>query len=453
MERHLTLTICLFKGDMFLRIPEDQVYTPYIAHNQEGEDGFVLVHGHPLNGTKFFTWGESGPGRFMQDFLAGGGKGEGYYTELQVGPAPTQMQNFAVPKGSITEWTEWFKGFWADDSKMRGTDYQAALDNIDELMKKTDGTGMPQELVKDIDSFFQSHATDTPTEILVRGQPWGALEELLLGAPLAPGLTFTLPVEGEEGYAEMKPWMELVQDGTFSADTLSKMPLSYQTTDRWLALLQKSADTYGMTWLHALHLGIASAERGNIAEPKQLFELSWSLKQNPVAARNLAVLSTTAEEAWPYWEGAWSILHSNFKGDTGAYHRLTLNLMTEISFFLQQEGWFPEMEAFALNVISNGYIAEYEPDAFITMNIKQLMNKGNYEEARSILGKNCFPTYAKARDDLMDMWNTCSEGIAQQQKGDSNPLTAVEKHQVRVQNRIPDNIGCQYASEYCTNYW
>ena len=44
--------------------------------------------GHPLNGTKFFTWGDNGPGRFMQDFLAGGGKREGDYTELQVGPAP-----------------------------------------------------------------------------------------------------------------------------------------------------------------------------------------------------------------------------------------------------------------------------------------------------------------------------------------------------------------------------
>ncbi len=47
-----------------------------------------------------------------QDFLAGGGKREGDYTELQVGPAPTQMQNFAVPKGSVTQWTEWFKGWF-----------------------------------------------------------------------------------------------------------------------------------------------------------------------------------------------------------------------------------------------------------------------------------------------------------------------------------------------------
>lgn len=52
-------------GDLFLRIP-DTVYSPYIAHNPDDGTGYVLVHGHPLNGTKFFTWGQSGPGRFMQ---------------------------------------------------------------------------------------------------------------------------------------------------------------------------------------------------------------------------------------------------------------------------------------------------------------------------------------------------------------------------------------------------
>jgi hypothetical protein len=51
---------------MFLRLPADQVYTPYIGHNQEGDKGYTLIHGHPLNGTKFYTWGQSGPGRFMQ---------------------------------------------------------------------------------------------------------------------------------------------------------------------------------------------------------------------------------------------------------------------------------------------------------------------------------------------------------------------------------------------------
>ena len=43
------------------------------------------------------------------------------------------------------------------------------------------------------DNNEKAHADDEPTEILVTGQPWGALEEKRLGKRLAPGLTFTLP--------------------------------------------------------------------------------------------------------------------------------------------------------------------------------------------------------------------------------------------------------------------
>ena len=43
----------------------------WIAHTDAGDPGadgraYVAVHGHDMNGTKFFTWGQSGPGRFMQ---------------------------------------------------------------------------------------------------------------------------------------------------------------------------------------------------------------------------------------------------------------------------------------------------------------------------------------------------------------------------------------------------
>ena len=50
----------------------------------------------------------------------------------QVGPAPTQMQTFPVPKNSVLEWTEWFKGFDGDVSVLRGSDYNAALGLIDD---------------------------------------------------------------------------------------------------------------------------------------------------------------------------------------------------------------------------------------------------------------------------------------------------------------------------------
>lgn len=64
-------------------------------------------------------------------------------------------------------------------------------------------------------------------------------------------------------YQEAQPWVELIQTGTFSETTLSRLPISYQTTDRWFNLLKQSVEKFGMTWLHALYLGICYAERGN----------------------------------------------------------------------------------------------------------------------------------------------------------------------------------------------
>jgi hypothetical protein len=196
-------------GDMFLRIPQTPSSpSPYIAHNQDDGTGYVLVHGHPLNGTKFFTWGQSGPGRFMQDFLAGGGKRQGDYAELQVGPAPTQMQNFPFAKNSVKQWTEWFKGFDGDNDNLRGASYSNAIDEINSWISSENG--MNKTVVDDIDAFLESYSTVAPSKILVEGQPWGALEELLLGKPLADGITFTLPTdEASLAYQEAQPWVEL----------------------------------------------------------------------------------------------------------------------------------------------------------------------------------------------------------------------------------------------------
>jgi len=296
---------------------------------------------------------------------------------------------------------------------------------------------------------LKAQADLPPTEVLVQGQAWGYLEELLLGAKLAPGLTFQLPEEGSDEWNEMLPWYELVTSRTFTT-TANLLPASYQTTDRWFSVLQSSVVLHGMTWLHALHIGINLAERGDITDSPQYFSESYTLKPNPIAARNLAVLQSTAELAWPYWQGAWQNLHADWKSSP-LYTRLTLNLITEISFFLQQEEWYDEMKTFMDDVNNNNYMATYEVDAFLTMEIKYYLQTEQYTKARDLLSINCFPTYAKARSDLMAFWNTAVEGIAASKKGSA--LTYVEQHQARMTDRIPDNIGCQYASEYCINYW
>lgn len=79
------------------------------------------------------------------------------------------------------------------------------------------------------------------------------------------------------------------------------------------------------------------------------------------------------------------------------------------------------------------------------MQSKLFLHNQQYSEAEALLQANCFPTFAKARDTLMSMWNEAQEGIAKQKKG--TELTYVEKHRARMDHPIPDNIGCQYASE------
>ena len=108
-------------------------------------------------------------------------------------------------------------------------------------------------------------------------------------------------MKGEDNYDEVTPWTELLEKGTFSTATLSRLPLSYQTTDAWVQLISDSAEASGMTWLHALHLGIAQAERGNIDEPVDLFARSTANKRNPIALRCLAVLSKDYKTAWGWY--------------------------------------------------------------------------------------------------------------------------------------------------------
>ena len=72
-------------------------------------------------------------------------------------------------------------------------------------------------MIDDIDKFLAnvSDTMPTPDQILHVGQPWGALHEKLTGSKLAKGLYFNVSKKGEAA-----PWLELIQDGKFSAQTL-----------------------------------------------------------------------------------------------------------------------------------------------------------------------------------------------------------------------------------------
>ena len=247
------------------------------------------------------------------------------------------------------------------------------------------------------------------------------------------GLEFTLPEEGEENFDEMKPWLELLEDGVFSVETLSKYtPVSFQTTDGWMDLLQASADKFGMNYLTALHLGIGYMERGVIDRPTELFEESLKLNQTVIAYRNLALLQQTPEEANDYFLKAWS--HFKATEDVGTEKDLELqarlgrNLVTEILSYYQQENMVDGMA----EILGDLAVFESRID-FESLDLVQtstvLVNlssktSDSYNSAIKILNSNCFPTYASARTDLSSFWFQAHEGLAEIEKG--SDLTNIE---------------------------
>jgi hypothetical protein len=430
-------------GDFFLRVPSTS--RPFIGHVADN-DGYFFVHGHPLNGTKFFTWGNSGPGRFFQDFLAGGRERQGDYTELQVGVAPTQLQTFPLPRKSSRGWTEYFKssGDFLSAQEMHSPDYSAVIKTVKQWMDSPDG--VPAQVVAERDAFFEQLADQPVSSIVVTGSPWGAVEELLLGRPLAPGLSFTLPTDpSQPGYDEALPWIELVKAGDFSEQTLDHLPLSYQTTDRWLAvLLESPPDGKPMSWLRNLHLGVCFMERGDGAKAKSYFETSMALRPNPIAARNLALLSSSSTDAMLGYRQAWDILaspSSPWRKDR-AFQRLVLNLVNEMGVFLAPSTHFDDM-AWLLSIAPE---ETRSLDSVLRVEVVLALHNREYDKAMQVLESNCWPTYATDRQYLMTLWTQAVEAKA-------GAVTQLDRHRARMESPIPRNIGCNKGSKYCINYW
>lgn len=464
-------------NDYFVRIHAPQ--QPYIAH--AAPDGYTVIHAHPLNGTKFFTWGQNGPGRFMQDFLGGGevarlDNRRGDYTELQIGPAPTQMQTFPLPAFDTFEWTDYYQGWFANVSEIHNSDYNAALLSVGKFMQGK--SGISPASYQEIDRFLAFLADQTPAadSIISPGLPWGALEEeliaLLTQTPrkqLVPGATFVLDPQTTDD--EIVPWVELLglkkkqQEGTinnngnnngvtfgnFSSATLARaIPLSYQTTDNWLAALQGSAAQHGWSWLHHLYVGVQQAEAGAVQEPISHFQSSISMfPDNPIALRCLAVLQNTQLDAYNYFLKAWAVAtDSSFQSQPNA-KVLLVHLGAEISNFIMGSNLPAKMDK--LKSFLATVPASAKTDSIVIAQIQINLADGNYNAALSALGSECFPTIASERPALQRMWYTAIEQREAAKLG--RPLTAIEARNARMANFSPRNIGCQYGGQYCREYW
>jgi len=419
-------------GDFFVRIP--QPIRPYIAHVEA--DGYTVMHGHPLNGTKFFTWGQNGPGRFMQDFLAGfPGDRSGDYTELQIGPAPTQMNTFPLPGMTDYEWTEWFSAFQADVNKVHSADYNVAVG-------ETDSRYLSDATIADMNAFFATYADTDPT-VVQTGTDWGGLEELRRKSRLRKGLVFNVSSTS----VDAAPWVELVTMGQFSTQTLSRLPTSYMVHDDWLALLQSSQQE---SYLRNLHIAINLMERGDVVQPLTLLKDSLQMQggNHPVTLRCIGLLQSNPTDAAGYLWQAWNLTLSPKFAHDPTQPRLVLNLGTEMfSLFLQNSDWASCAQLLSVspaNLLASDL-------ALIAQASVLLYAQNNPSGAISILQENCFPTIASARPVLENMW---LQAVVMRQTIIANrTLTPAEARNTRIKYPVPRNIGCTYGASFCSNYW
>jgi hypothetical protein len=119
---------------------------------------------------------------------------------------------------------------------------------------------------------------------------------------------------------QAKPWLELVETGTFSPATLNRLPTSFMVSPGWVRLLHASArnftsagavgprawNTTGSetskrtaaptnipagSWLHLFHLGVAYAETGDADAARAHHLASHALQPSPTNSRNLALMA------------------------------------------------------------------------------------------------------------------------------------------------------------------
>ena len=120
-------------------------------------------------------------GQFLQDFMSASnlsqGEHLGNYLEEQTGRAPTQMNDFPLPKQSTVAWTEWFQATQFPSTTVLDHNYTRALASVDGWIDSSEG--VPQARFSDLEEFFASIEDKAVPEsaVMHRGLPWGGLEQ------------------------------------------------------------------------------------------------------------------------------------------------------------------------------------------------------------------------------------------------------------------------------------
>ena len=373
---------------------------PWSVYVDRRGRGLSHVSTATLSGRKMFTWGSGRGGKRWMDFLSA--RGQGCYIEMQGGNTPTQLQARPLKAGASVEWTECMSPFAMDAKSAHHRDYHAACTFAGTILDAR----VPADELRDMNAFLSAHADAPIKAVIHRGSAWGRLHEQRTGRRLSPGLEF----EYEPGNEE-RPWAELLSAGRFSADTLSKRPLSFNVSPGWAATLRRSARAYGSTWLHHLHLGVLRLEAGAFKAARAHLLASLALQENAPAHRNLALLHERAgrvRAAQVAYERAWSLAGND------------RNLAAEIGAFLARHKRGRALSAFVKSLPAT--VARHEPIRLLAA--RMALEAGRYRSVRRMLQRE-FCAVREGELSLTDLWFASHVGESEKRKG--RALTVGEK--------------------------
>jgi len=348
--------------------------------------------------------------------------------EMMSGQTPTLEQYWVFPANSSIEWTDWLKPMY-NISSLLDTDYSKTLAAVNSWLNSSNGVSLDK--INEIDQFFNKYSSVPvkDSDLLYRASPWGALQERMTGKKLAASTLFSL----DENDEQIQQWLELINTGTFSENTLNQLiPKSYLIAEDWQQLIENSTKNHVPSWLHYLHEGVAQAEAGFIGQAINYFTMSINLKPNPVAYRNLALLVSPYDQSYKYFMEAWSLISlSNPNTDD-----IATNLASEIALFLVDINDYTHLDEFLKNVPSRPPFDTR--DHLIVARAMAALHHQDYKTVISILQNSQFPSLGNRRKQVVSMWNEAC--YMQEQVKLGRPLTPVDRHLVRLNNPVPRNI-------------
>ena len=272
--------------DMFFNIEGDQ--RRWEAALDGNGEGLIQTSTDLLKGRKLFMWGNGSGGQRWQEFLAARGEA---YSEIQAGLANTQMERLPMPANAVWEWVEAYGYLHADPAKAHSESWQEAYTHVDAVLEKD----LPRVTLDNWLARLQNEL-DCDAELVSQGSGWAALELARRGKCCTFANERAVFPKDSIG-CEQKPWLELLETGSFPAFDVASEPAAYLTQAEWLPILKAAIDSGKSDHWHAwLQLGVMYCAAFDFDAAKAAFGTSFAHTPNAWAKRNLAAIASLAED-------------------------------------------------------------------------------------------------------------------------------------------------------------